>query len=739
MRYSTVKLILAAVACLSVIAVAQIPTIRITTKNNQNPTGTQTGPKPYVSITNFELNDQSNTRNNLTLTVPQQGESDSIRVRGNSTAGIDKKPYRIKFDKKQGLFGRTPAKSWLLLANYYDQTFALNAIAFRLGRQIMPGFTPSSQFVDVYINNQYKGIYQLTEQIQAGEGRVNIDAGKNKGWLVEFDYHDLESDQVGFKPTSYTVTTTNNNMWGGGGTTTLVYTMQTRVREPELGGCDTNPLKNCNIDNDTVKFVQTEINAMLDAVKAGNSSTYLNLMDIDSWAKYVLIQQFMDNFDFNSKTQDGALPGSNYAYKDAGKKIFAGPIWDFDLAAGVTMNDFPKHFQNYNEPIRPKHAFYQNLWDNSQFMCAFKSAWADHKSKFATVPAFIDSIANVLGSHVQANFTTSSVGYPTGNWGMMVPVVPKTEAEYKTETGKLKTWWTNRTSFFETEVNKLTCNTGSNPSSSSSAPTQSSSSSSGGYQAQLSCNLINQATTAVVNTPIVPQNIFSVLCGVSTVSDITWPTTGLTPTSVGNFNITVARPGNANTCPGQTATCTVPVVATAPSSSSTPSSSSISNVGFVCALSNPDTKGNVGTAIVPANIFTTYCNGRSTSNVTWPVTNLTPQSTDPFTITVNRPATAQDCQGMSATCTLYMNGGTTMVMRPKITGTLSAYAVPNTIVLQNVPHNAKIEIYNLQGKRIYFANSENSQILRIQVQTKGMYIIKASFGSENRILRVPVR
>jgi hypothetical protein len=45
-------------------------------------------------------------------------------------------------------------------------------------------------------------------------------------------------------------------------------------------------------------------------------------------------------------------------------------------------------------------------------------------------------------------------------------------------------------------------------------------------------------------------------------------------------------------------------------------------------------------------------------------------------------------------------------------------------MLENLPSNAKVEVYNLQGNRIYSAYPENPKILRIGVQTKGMYIIK---------------
>jgi len=70
---------------------------------------------------------------------------------------------------------------------------------------------------------------------------------------------------------------------------------------------------------------------------------------------------------------------------------------------------------------------------------------------------------------------------------------------------------------------------------------------------------------------------------------------------------------------------------------------------------------------------------------------------------------------------------------------ISVQTKGNKIVLQNLPANAKVELYNLQGKRIYSANPENPKILEIGVQTKGLYIAKISFGSEKQILRIPLR
>jgi len=445
MRYkNTFKRALALAACLSVFSFAAIPVIRITTQNNQDPPGGSgsqnvcTGCN-YVKITEFKLEGAGDY--NLTLTPePAPSESDSIRLRGNSTSGADKKPYRIKFDKEQALFGKPKANSWVLLANYYDQTFALNAIAFRLGQKLGLEFTPTSQHVDLYLNGQYKGIYQLTEQIQVKKNRVNVD--KDNGFLIEFDYHPNGSDEIKF--------------------TADKYSLGTFIKSPEVEGCDANPLQNCNDNNTRVKWVKDEINALMNKMAESGFPTngYSDIIDLESFAKYVLIEQFMDNFDFNSKIQNGAVPGSNYAYKDYRQKIKAGPLWDFDLSAVPVQGQFfGVRFNTYQEPIEPRHTFYKRLWSDPEFIGYLKAAWIAHKSDFEAIPTFVDSISTALSNGFKDNRAADPsdlLGMNTGCiWGCTPTTYTLTSQVFSQEITKLKTWWGNRITFFNTEVNKL--------------------------------------------------------------------------------------------------------------------------------------------------------------------------------------------------------------------------------------------------------------------------------------------
>jgi hypothetical protein len=88
------------------------------------------------------------------------------------------------------------------------------------------------------------------------------------------------------------------------------------------------------------------------------------------------------------------------------------------------------------------------------------------------------------------------------------------------------------------------------------------------------------------------------------------------------------------------------------------------------------------------------------------------------------------------TATLTIETGTDPIRSPQIaSGNIRVQATTNAIVLENLPKNAKVEVYSLQGKRIYSAYPENPQILKIGVQTKGLYVVK--IGSER--MRVAVR
>ncbi|MDR2693231.1 MAG: CotH kinase family protein [Chitinispirillales bacterium] len=393
----------------------------------------------YVPMT-LTLTGTGNTAYDISVS----GYRDSIRGRGNSTWAGDKKPYRIKFNEAKAMFGSKKHKSWALLANWYDQTFTLNAVGFELGKRVGLEGTPNQYLVDFYLNDEYKGIYQITDIAHVNKGRLEID--ENEGWLVEFDYHcPSTSDEVDFA-TDYPNSPSGSKL-------------HTFIKSPE----DLPNLSGYN-------FVKNDVNNLMRAMFAVTGfpeNGYRDLVDLESVAKYLMLEQFLDNFDFNNKSNASGFPASNFFHKDKGGKIKAGPIWDLDLTGGVEYNTFPKHFTTYRTPVMPRHAFYKRFFDDPVFLAKFKKNWIRHKPDIQAMPGMIDSIAAVVQGSVERNFALQIGSQPcnptctrgSGGFPNMPPIVLGNLQAYRDEIAKLKTWWGNRITFFQQEIDNMNIDT----------------------------------------------------------------------------------------------------------------------------------------------------------------------------------------------------------------------------------------------------------------------------------------
>ena len=149
-----------------------VPSVYIETENRRSITSKE----QYINCTFIYVDGDSLGRYENTL----------IRGRGNSTWwNSDKKSFRVKFEKKQRLLGEgfANAKSWTLLANHGDKTMIRNALTYDLGRFMGMKFCPAARFVDLYLNGNYQGTYQISDQVQVHKKRVEVD--EDSGWLLE--------------------------------------------------------------------------------------------------------------------------------------------------------------------------------------------------------------------------------------------------------------------------------------------------------------------------------------------------------------------------------------------------------------------------------------------------------------------------------------------------------------------------------------------------------------------------
>ena len=160
-----------------------MPSVYIETENRRSITSKE----QYINCTLIYVDGESMLRY----------ENTQIRGRGNSSWwNADKKSYRVKFANKERFLGEgfANAKSWTFLANHGDKTMIRNALTYDLGRFMGMKFCPAARFVDVYLNGDYRGTYQISDQVQVHKKRIEV--SEENGWLLEVVNENSKEDPL---------------------------------------------------------------------------------------------------------------------------------------------------------------------------------------------------------------------------------------------------------------------------------------------------------------------------------------------------------------------------------------------------------------------------------------------------------------------------------------------------------------------------------------------------------------
>ncbi|MHB9293352.1 hypothetical protein Holit_02473 [Hollandina sp. SP2] len=276
----------------------------------------------------------------------------------------------------------------------------MNTIAFELGRRMELPYTNHAVHVELILNGVYEGSYVLTEQVQVGKGRVDID--EDEGFLVELDrYYDEEPKF-----------------------TTRIYQLPIMIKSPEDL---TDPAR-----YDFVKNVISELEtAMYNNGGTSPDSTYRDLIDIESVAKFLLINEMAGN-------SEAGIPKSVYMYKDkgSGEKISMGPLWDFDWGFGYS-GEGNVYFEDSSYPVK-WHPFFKRFFDDPFFVEKYKAIWNQYYNDIRGMVSFIEGTAAKLEASRRANFAV-------WQWD--------NKPDYTNEINKMKDWWDDRISYLNNAVN----------------------------------------------------------------------------------------------------------------------------------------------------------------------------------------------------------------------------------------------------------------------------------------------
>lgn len=230
-------------------------------------------------------------------------EPGGTRERGNASRDFPKKPWRIKFDKKQNVLDApAKAKKWTLINNYGDKTLMRNLLAFELSHRMGMSYTPFGTAVDVLMNGEYKGCYQLCDQIDINKNRVPITEmtpEDNDGDALTGGYL-IEVDAYANKETSWF----NSNKG--------------------------NPVTIKSPDDNEITSQQSQY-----------IKNYFNTME-QQWSTYLDLNSFLRHFLVGELSGNTDTYWSVYMYKERNdSKLYTGPVWDFDLAFNNDKRIYP--------------------------------------------------------------------------------------------------------------------------------------------------------------------------------------------------------------------------------------------------------------------------------------------------------------------------------------------------------------------------------------------------------------
>ncbi|MDR1194555.1 MAG: CotH kinase family protein, partial [Peptococcaceae bacterium] len=329
--------------------------------------------------------------------------ADQIRGRGNSSWNNPKKSYRLRFGEKISLFGYPPARNWVLLAEYRSPTLLQNVIAFELGHRFALPFTNHYVPVEVVINGRYNGTYILTEHVQVGEGRVDIDEGT--GFLVEMDMYYDEEPKF----------------------TTELLELPIMIKSPE----DLADPAGYDFIAETFRRLEE---ALTDSAFPTNA--YKDLIDTDNLADYLLINDILMNFELQ-------VPASVYLYKEADGKLRLGPLWDFDCGYGYE-GDNVTFFREYEGRLPNFYrrdgyigqAFFQRFFDDPSFVAQYRERWNEKYPELLDIGPFIETMLGQLAAAQELN---------NRRWHSV---------DLAAENQLLLTWWRDRIAYLHQAINE---------------------------------------------------------------------------------------------------------------------------------------------------------------------------------------------------------------------------------------------------------------------------------------------
>ena len=340
-----------------------------------------------------------------------------IKIRGFTSAGFPKKQFSIKLEndssKKnvESVFGLNASSKWILQGPYSDHSLIRNAFMYELWRR-MGHWAPQSKFVEVVINNNYQGVYLWMERIEIGKGRLdlNTEISDSDAFLVQLNRPEKDD------------------------TLLHVAGMRLQVHDPTKMRI-------------TQRYKEAVKDALSAAMESFSSDLSDEVLDVNSFVDFVLIQELAKNVD--------AFHVSTYIHKDKGKidnRVKAGPVWDFDYSFGNSISEnahLTEGFMASQSSLANEN--FRRLFKNSDFQIALKSRYAFWRKTIlneVSLCGIMDSLVDDISPDaIKRNFL---------RWPVFNNQAPtkemRTSSSHENEIENMKDWLHNRLLWLDAEL-----------------------------------------------------------------------------------------------------------------------------------------------------------------------------------------------------------------------------------------------------------------------------------------------
>ena len=328
-----------------------------------------------------------------------------LRGRGNTTWSFPKKPFQLKFENPKEVLGMSDARKWIFLAHYSDKSLLRTEVAFSLSRYSRLNWTPKSKFIELILNQEYHGVYQVVEKIEAVEYRVN----NGQGFLLEVNRPNrIGPTDIYFQSNHYHYT----------------------IKQPDVVTGDVN----YTLIQD---YIETVEDIIFSESFPNTTQSYADFIDSDSFVDWFIIHEV-------TKNAESAWSSSCYLNYVPGEKLNMGPVWDFDLSLGNSYND--RSVQGF---VIKEKGWYAQLFKDSVFVHGVKNRFDyfyENKDEFLSQ---IDACAAYLDDAQERNF----VKWPV--LGVWVWPNAVTFTEYNHEVTYLKDWFEERMDWLHIAIDGL--------------------------------------------------------------------------------------------------------------------------------------------------------------------------------------------------------------------------------------------------------------------------------------------